>query len=366
MKKRVLFILHLPPPVHGAAMVGQFIRESKTINERYDCRYINYTTASSLQDIGGRGFVKLKRIFKIYGEVIETIETFKPDLVYITPNSKGGAFYFKDVPIVTYIKLRGIKILAHYHNKGVALYQRRIIDNYLYKHFFYRIKVILLAEELYPDIKKYVNREDVCICPNGIPVTNSITSSKNANRDVSILFLSNLLINKGVLTLLDALKLLNDSGKHFVCNFVGGETAEMDAKCFAEEVRKRGLDNRVCYKGRLFGEAKEAIFIASDIFVLPSFDEAFPLVNLEAMSYGLPVISTNVGGIPSEIVNGVNGLLCEPRDVEGLFNCIAKLIDDGVLRNVFGKNGFKRYSSNFTICSFIDRFVEIIDNEIKG
>lgn len=52
MKPRILFILHLPPPVHGAAMMGQYIHDSKVINERFDCHYINLTTAKTLQDIG--------------------------------------------------------------------------------------------------------------------------------------------------------------------------------------------------------------------------------------------------------------------------------------------------------------------------
>ena len=55
LKPRILFILHLPPPVHGAAMMGQYIHDSKVINGRFDCHYINLTTAKSLQDIGKGG-----------------------------------------------------------------------------------------------------------------------------------------------------------------------------------------------------------------------------------------------------------------------------------------------------------------------
>ena len=49
-KTKILFILHMPPPVHGAAMVGQYIHDSQLINAEFDCRYINFTTAQSLED----------------------------------------------------------------------------------------------------------------------------------------------------------------------------------------------------------------------------------------------------------------------------------------------------------------------------
>ena len=55
MKPKILFIMHMPPPVHGAAMVGQYIHDSKLINREFDCHYINLTTAKNLQDIGKVG-----------------------------------------------------------------------------------------------------------------------------------------------------------------------------------------------------------------------------------------------------------------------------------------------------------------------
>ena len=49
---RILFIMHMPPPVHGAAMVGKYIHDSRLVNEAFDCRYINLATAANLEDIG--------------------------------------------------------------------------------------------------------------------------------------------------------------------------------------------------------------------------------------------------------------------------------------------------------------------------
>ena len=168
MKAKILFIMHMPPPVHGAAMVGQYIHDSKLINKEFDCHYINLTTAKNLQDIGKVGLRKLLDFFHLLRRIRKELKTVKPRMVYVTPNACGGAFY-KDFVVVQMIKSMGYSVIVHYHNKGVATRQNRVLDNWLYRHFFKGIKMILLSECLYDDVKKYVRREDVFICPNGIP-----------------------------------------------------------------------------------------------------------------------------------------------------------------------------------------------------
>lgn len=168
MKPKILFIMHMPPPLHGAAMVGQYIHDSEIINEKYECHYINLTTAKNLQDIGKVGVRKLFDFFKLLKIIRRAVKNVKPQLVYVTPNACGGAFY-KDFVVVEMLKRLGCKVVVHYHNKGVATRQDRRLDNALYRRFFKGIKVILLSECLYSDVKKYVKREDVFVCPNGIP-----------------------------------------------------------------------------------------------------------------------------------------------------------------------------------------------------
>jgi glycosyltransferase family 4 len=328
MKPRILFILHLPPPIHGAAMMGKYIQESELINSSFDCFCINLATAGSLSDIGHVSLEKLLKYLLLLRYISHVVKEICPELVYITPNAGGKAF-FKDFIVVQMLKSMGCKIIAHYHNKGVSAYQSKWIYNFLYKRFFSNLKVILLAENLYKDIAKYVKREDVYICPNGIP--SSCKEEMEARRNNVIphlLFLSNLLISKGVIVLLDALKILKEKEYTFVCQFIGGETAEINAVQFFEEVNKRELSDLVTYVGRKVREEKEAFFRQADIFVFPTYYETFGLVNLEAMEYKLPVISTNEGGIPDIVKDGENGLICEKQNPVSLADCIAKLLDD--------------------------------------
>lgn len=170
MKPKILFIMHMPPPVHGAAMMGQYIHDSKVINEAFDCHYINLALAKELAEIGKGSIRKVSIFLHLLLIIYREVKKFNPDLCYVTPNAKGFAFY-KDFLVVMGLKLMKCKVIIHYHNKGVSLRQDRFIDNLLYKAFFKNIKVILLANALYGDVCKYVDRKDVFICPNGIPET---------------------------------------------------------------------------------------------------------------------------------------------------------------------------------------------------
>ncbi len=106
MKQKILFIMHMPPPVHGAAMVGQYIHDSKLFNEKFEGHYINLTTAKNLQDIGKVGFRKFVDFVMLLCRIRKNLSAIRPDLVYVTPNACGGTFY-KDYIVVQMIKRMG-------------------------------------------------------------------------------------------------------------------------------------------------------------------------------------------------------------------------------------------------------------------
>lgn len=80
-KPWILLILHLPPPVHGAAMFGQFIHDSELIHSGFDGRFINLTTASGMGDIGKFKFWKVSAFLRLLWEIRRTVKEFRPELV---------------------------------------------------------------------------------------------------------------------------------------------------------------------------------------------------------------------------------------------------------------------------------------------
>ena len=370
-KPTVLFVMHMPPPIHGASVVGQYIRESELINNAFDCRYIDITTAKNLEDIGKADFRKMGMFFKKLFQVVHAIIKKKPSIVYMTPCTTGGPF-FKDSIMLSVAKLTALfcswktKFVIHLHNKGVLTMQNSWVYNLLYRIYFCHLKVILLGESLYNDVSKYVGRENVLICPNGIPDTNLEPEKKDYNEVPRILWLSHIMRTKGLIEYLDALRLLKERGLHFVADFVGGVTGEITQPEFEDEIEMRGLSDIVEYHGNKFGRKKEDFLRNADIFILPSYTEAFPLTILEAMQYSLPVVASNVGGISNQVKEGVSGFLVGGAQpiMENTFrpnpNEIAAklelLLQNPDLRVQMGKEGRLRYERKFTLSVFEDNF----------
>lgn len=361
-KNKILFIMHMPPPVHGAAMMGKYIHDSRLINDSFDCHYINLATAKDLADIGKIRLQKFTQFYSLLCTIRKEVKRIRPQLVYVTPNAKGGAFY-KDFIVIQMLKQMGCKVVVHYHNKGVALRQDKMIDNWLYRIFFRKLKVILLAEALYTDVQKYVLRKDVSICPNGIPeaLTTEVSAIRH-NEVPKLLFLSNLLIDKGVFTLLDTCRMLKEKGCRFTCDFVGGETADINAERFNQEVQARGLTRIVEYKGKKYGAEKEEILQMADIFILPTYNECFPLVLLEAMQQGVPCIGSNEGGIADIIVPNETGYIVPKKSAQALAEKIEILLQDSGKRLEMGSKGLERYRLLFTLPAFEQRMVSILEN----
>lgn len=362
MTPRILFIVPLPPPVYGSTMVCQQIKDSALINSTFHCDYVNLSTSRQMDEIGKRSAVKLWRMISAFIKTFWLLLIHRYDICYIAIACRGSGF-LKDAPFVLLCKLFRRKMVIHHHNKGMANDVDRMPFKWLMPMVYKNAKVILLSWYLYFDIEKIVPKENVMICPNGIVADNleHIAVGKSENRVPHLLFLSNLMKSKGVYVLLDACKILKDKGLEFVCDFVGGETAEIDSDMFNTEVNRRGLGTHVIYNGRKYSAEKARFFADSDIFIHPTYNDCFPLVLLEAMQYQLPIVTTNEGGIPDVVQDGVNGIICERQNAESLAAAIERLLINPALRRQMGEAGYEIFRQKFTLEKFEHRMCECLD-----
>ena len=127
-----------------------------------------------------------------------------------------------------------------------------------------------------------------------------------------------------------------------------------------EKINNLNLFENIKFKGHVeLGEKLFSIYQDHDIFILPSISEGTPRVLLEAMCNGLPVIATNVGGIPYTIKNKKNGILIESKSSKSIVDAIKLLINDDILRKTIVKNGYS-FALNNTLECHVDEVYDYI------
>lgn len=206
----------------------------------------------------------------------------------------------------------------------------------------------------------------------GSPRTRVIVSTSICRKDlrlredtcagptIRLLFAGYIRPEKGIEYLLRALPLLR-SGKPIQLALVGSaEQFPGERQRLCRIAAELGVAENVCWEGHVaFGSAIFSQMDRSDVFVLPSLSEGTPRVLVEARARGLPVISTNVGGIPTSVADGVDGWLVPPRDAPALAAAIQKVIDDAPVRRQLIRAGRQRVET-LTLERFVDDLVNLI------
>src|SRR5213078_762420 len=125
------------------------------------------------------------------------------------------------------------------------------------------------------------------------------------------------------------------------------------------EAEREGAAGRVLFTG--YREDAPALIARFDVLALPSTIEGLPLVILEAMARGRPVVATPVGGTPELVVDGETGLLVPPRDPAALAAALQRVLEDRDLADRLGEAGRRRVSERFTLEGMTRRMLELYD-----
>ena len=355
---KILCIIQLPPPVHGVSLMNSYLINSEIINRNFSMQVVNLQFAKSMDELGIFSFKKILKSF-IYGlEIVKKVRTYKPGLIYFTINPTGFAFY-RDVYYVFLLKLCNKHIVYHLHGKGIKKNaESNFFKKQIYKWVFKNTDVICLSERLTADIDKIYKCKPF-IVPNGIEVQPRFNRERERvdSSVPQILCISNYTRNKGILELVEALAILKNHGYNFIARFVGAPF-DLTVEMIEEVVNKLDLTRIVKIVGPLYGDDKFKEYQLADIFVFPTYNDVFGLVNLEAMQYALPVISTFEGSIPDIVIDNETGFLVETQNAQMLADKIALLLKDKNKRIEMGKKGYERFMNNYTL----DHFITNINN----
>lgn len=363
-KPRILFIVQLPPPLHGASMMNSHIVGSRVIKEHFDTETVNLHFAEHIKDLGKFTIGKLVNTFGYGWEIFRKALKFKPDLVYFNLTPKGFAFY-RDAFYTIILKLLGREIVFHLQSKGVSEnVSAGSAKKFLYRMVFRNTSIICLSPKLTDDFDRVFNGK-IYFVPNGIEQQDNTAPSEKENSVPVILYLSHLLKTKGILVLTEALKILKDNGHDFRARLVG-PPADLSIGDVQKDIDEKGLTGIAELTGPKYGEEKYAEFREADIFTFPTYYEVFGLVLLEAMQFGLPVVASIEGAIPDIVIDTETGFLVEKQNPAALAERLGQLISDNDLRHRLGSNGLRRFRENYTIDRFESNVADTIHTILKS
>ena len=222
--------------------------------------------------------------------------------------------------------LFGKKTIVHFHafSPDTTINGKR---QWVYRYIFSRAnKVIVLSNTWKEAVYKAFNINNIEVIYN--PCT-TVINNKQYQRRKLILYAGTINARKGYADMIRAFAKIADKHKDWKIVFAGNGEIEQ-GKTLAKEL---GIENQCKFLGWVNGEQKDKAFKEASIFCLPSYAEGFPMAVLDAWAYGLPVITTPVGGIPDIARDGENMLVFTPGDIDKLAECMQLLINDKELNN---------------------------------
>ena len=193
-----------------------------------------------------------------------------------------------------------------------------------------------------------INEDKITVVHNGVPgICPPRQSIPTPGRQWTIGMVALIRPRKGLEIVLDALARLQEQGHDVVLRCIGPyETKEYEAQ-IQEQIARLGIADRVEQTG--FTDDVPAALAELDAMVLPSlFGEGLPMVVLEAMAAGLPVVATRVEGTPEAITDRVEGLLAEPRDASSLADKITELVSGEIDWQTMSDAAKARHTSDFS------------------
>jgi glycosyltransferase involved in cell wall biosynthesis len=283
--------------------------------------------------------IEIVQIFANYRKLI-TAES--PDIIHLHDYSEAS------MPAISVGKSLGIPIIQHLHSLIDASYPKDLVSNF--KNLDNFICVSTAVRDSLDSALGYESHAD--IFPNAIPpiATSGVGISRNENH---ILMVGRCVASKGFEFGLDVLQNLRADGISATLELIGDGPSLGTLKAIAKH---KGVDGYIHF-ARL--QTREEIFMSmqkASVMLIPSqSQEGFSLVALEAALCELPVVATNIGGLPETVEDGVTGFIVPHDDLPAMTRKVKKLLDDQSLARLMGSAGRSRAQSEYDYSLYVKK-----------
>lgn len=345
--KRVLFLIQLPPPVHGASIMNRLVYRKISRNTDFSTDIVPLRFAKRLSDLQRVDPRKIWYALTVFFRIIVKAITFRPTIIYFSMVPLGKVL-IRDATYLILLKILcpKAKKIVHLHRPGLGAFvksHRKLIP--FYRFLFRNCEIVHLTEqlarsELYP--MKLVNT-DITIIPNTVEEV-EYPRCEHRNRN-NLLFLANLLPHKGYLELIEAYALLKSRYPQLTLTIAGDSPSEEITRKIKDRIKRLNLTREISLYGFVEGKAKQELFNRASLLILPSRLEYFPLVILEAMQAKIPVICCNLQNLRGVFEHLINIYFIDTQKPSAIAEAIDFLLKHPDLADRIALNGYNRYVS---------------------
>jgi glycosyltransferase involved in cell wall biosynthesis len=357
---RILVIGYLPPPYFGPSVTFQALMRS-VFARRFAVTFLNQSVVQRVGELEKLSAGKLFALGRLLLQELWLLLTRRFDFLLLSISTNRNAF-LKEAAFIWLARLFGVRAVLYAHANGFTQFHDAAsprLQGFIARTVRAAAAGIVMGESLRETYDRWLPAEKIFVVGSGIEATPLPARSARMRPEFCVLFLANLIREKGVFTVLEAAPLV--PGARFI--LAGDWKLEADRLAAQEFICRQGLTERVEFAGVVTGARKAQLLADADALVFPTHYplEAHPLVLLEGMEAGLPVVTTARAAIPDIIRDGVNGLFVHEQDPADLAAQIRRLMTEPVLRERMSAANRERFAAAYTHERYGERMIDVFE-----
>lgn len=358
---RVVVVAHGPPLKGGIATVALDLVEDPGLNAEFEVVFLN-----TAQNDDARGKLALENVRRAFADAWGTFRLARRgSVVHSHSVQEPWLTGWRQVAIAAAARLRGAKVLLHDHAQPPYMeppgeYRVSRLNGWAFALLDRLVEAnIMIAAAGVPNLRPYMPTVDLPVIHNSA-VVEDMAQSSAVHEPPVVLFIGEMLERKGLVTLLDALDLLDEQGVGpYELRIIGDNRPGLDpAKDeMVAEITRRGRADTMTgplSRAEVYRHLSEA-----DLYVFPTWTEGQPFTVIEALSSGVPIVASDIQAISAMISDPDNGRLIAMRDVKGFAEAIAELLADPDERRRISDANRARAMERFDRAVFRDRIAEL-------
>jgi glycosyltransferase involved in cell wall biosynthesis len=356
-KISVLVVGQTPPPIHGQAVMIQALLDGEY--DEIELHHVRMCFSRSFDEAGAFRVRKLLVLLRTLIGITIGRWRSRAQILYYPPAGPMLNSVIRDIVLLICTRWLFEHTIFHFHAAGLPEFCDRL-PRWLrpFVNLAYRsADLAIFVSESSASAGHEFAAKEVAVIPNGIPDNTQLLSSDLRERKddaTHLLFMGILCEGKGLLTLIKACAQLRKAGLSFHLVCAGAFASEGFKNEVEQLIESEGLRDAIEFPGVLSGMEKWHAYHNADVFCFPSHyqSENFPVVLIEAMSFGLPIVTTRWRGIP-DVVGGAGGaFIVEPRQPRLVAESLRTLMRDAELRASMGRKNRARFCDHFTLPKF--------------